>query len=733
MVYSTIIVDQKGKVIHAFLSEDEKWRMKTELSEITPLMKKAFLEKEDQYFYYHPGVNPLAIGRALINNIFRGRKTSGASTITMQVVRMLEPRERTVFSKAIEIFRALQLEWHLSKEEILQLYINLAPYGGNIEGVKSAAQLYFGKAPQQLSLAEVVTLTIIPNRPTSLRIGKNNILVVQERNKWLKRLLEANVFPSSEIEAALNEPLTAKRLKAPREAPHLCRRLVYQHPELDIIPSTVNSAVQEKCRQLGYSYSRRISYLKINNLAIVVINNKTLEVEAYVGSPDFGDTEHSGQVDGITAVRSPGSTLKPMVYAMGFDAGYITPKSIMYDVPTNFDGYMPENFDKKFNGAVSVEEALAYSLNIPAVKMLEQVGVPAFVQKMKKANFKSFGSKEKQLGLSTILGGCGVTLEELSALFSAFAHEGNYRPLRYLKTDEQGKPIRLVSPAAAYMITEILTTITRPDLPHAAESNWHIPKVAWKTGTSYGRRDAWSIGYNNDYTIGVWVGNFNGEGVHSLTGADIATPLLFELFNNLDYNASANWFTKPPTLQYRFVCPVTGKIPGDYCEHTIVDYHIPRISNIEECNHLKQVFISPDEQMSYCPECLPSGGYKKKLYPNLPAELIEFYRSEHISYTEIPEHNPLCQRVYEDHAPRIAAPVNNKEYILNQDKPQEIMLRCNAWNDVKKVYWYINDKFYKEAGAAERVFFTPEEGNIKISCSDDRGRNNNIMIRVKYE
>ena len=731
--FSQIILAEDGSVLHASLSADDKWRMKTELNEIVPQLKEAFIYKEDKYFYYHAGFNPLAIVRAFTNNIISIKKTSGASTITMQVVRLLEPRKRNYASKLIEIFRASQLEWHYSKDEILQLYINLVPYSGNIEGVKSASILYFGRLPNHLSLAQITVLTIIPNRPTSLQLGKKNDLIKQERNKWLLSFRTACIFPNEDIESALIEPLEARRIRAPKEIPHLSVRLQKKYPELDIIKTCIKKPVQLKLEQISYNYIQRIKNKHINNAAVIILNNQTRAIEAYMGSPDFNDAEHSGQVDGIKALRSPGSTLKPFVYAMGFDEGLITPKSILADVPTDFDGYAPENFDKKFNGNITIEKSLSYSLNIPAVKMLEKLTVQKFTEELKKAGFKKINNQENQLGLSLILGGCGVTLEELTKSFTSFANEGSLFEYKYTVSESTKKITELMSPMAAYMITDILTQVTRPDLPNNYKNTYRVPQIAWKTGTSYGRRDAWSIGYNKKYTIGVWVGNFSGEGVPELTGADIATPLLFEIFNSINYSPSNNWFFKPEELKFRYVCTESGKLPGDYCESSVIDYYIPNISSAEKCNHMKMVDVSIDERYSFCHYCLPEGGYKKKLYPNLASELIDYYKNIGVPFIAIPEHNPNCTRIYESYSPKIIMPVNKKEYLVEKEDPAEIAMKCIAHNEVKKVFWYINNKFYKEAGANEKIFFKPEQGQTKISCSDDKGRNSDITITVTFQ
>lgn len=732
--YSQIVTAADGSVLHAFLSTDDKWRMMTELSEISPALRTAIVYKEDRYFYYHPGVNPFALVRAAYNNIAQGKRTSGASTITMQVVRLLEPRKRTVWNKAIEIFRAWQIEHRYSKDEILQLYLNLVPYGGNIEGVKSASLLYYGRLPNTLSLAQIVALSIIPNRPTSLRIGVNDALLVRERNRWLRRMLNDEVFSEEDLRDAIAEPFDARRYDPPRLAPHYALRLRAMYPGREIIRTRLQPNVQAKVETLAENYMRRLRAYDINNAAILVVDNTTRGVVAYLGSPDFTDREHAGQVDGVRAVRSPGSTLKPLVYAIAIDKGQITPKTVLSDVPVNFNGYAPENFDQKFHGAVTVERALSYSLNIPAVNTLNNIGVLSLIDKLKQANFRQIRKDERNLGLSTILGGCGVRLEELAGLYTAFADAGNYAALQWLQSDTVQTRTRIVSRAASFLITDILTQMARPDFPHSYESSVHIPRVAWKTGTSYGRRDAWSVGYNKRYTVAVWVGNFNGRGVPELTGANIATPLLFDIFNSIDYNSVGEWFSQPKEVDFRLVCAETGLPPNDYCTDVVTDYYLPTISSTRQCQHLKEVFVSADEKISYCRSCVPETGYKKKLYKNLPPELIALYRSEHILFEDIPLHNPNCERVLAEGGPAITSPTAERQYILAKGEEQEILLSATVDNQVDTVYWFINDRLYTRAKAGERVFFKPSnKGRHKISCSDDRGRNSDIWVTVEYE
>lgn len=728
--YSTIITDSKGELINAYLTKDEKWRMKTELDEISPLLRKTIIAKEDKYFYSHPGINVIAIGRAFFKNLVKMKRTSGASTITMQVARALEPGKRNIWNKIRESFRAFQLEWKYDKDEILQLYLNLVPYGGNIEGVKAASLLYFKKNPDHLSLAEITALSIIPNRPSSLVIGKNNDLIIKERNKWLQKFADEKVFTKKEIEDALAEPLTATRTLVPHYIPHLSYKLKKQRRLL--VKTSIDLNIQLKTEKLVEDYTRAQRLKNIKNAAVVIVDNKTHKVIAYLGSSNFNDTTDGGQVNGANAVRQPGSTLKPLLYALCFDEGLLTPKSILTDVAVNYEGYAPENYDKKFNGYVSTEYALEHSLNIPAVKSLKLLGHEKLIQKLAACNFKQIQKDQRKLGLSMILGGCGTTLEELTGLFSAFAYDGIYIQPSFLQTDSSNQKVNLVSPAANYMINEILSKVNRPDFPLNWTATERMPKIAWKTGTSYGRRDAWSIGYNKNFTVGVWVGNFSGVGVADLSGANIATPLLFKIFNTLDYDNDKDWFSQPEDCEIRQVCSETGMIPAAHCSHIITDYFIPLISSTRSCDNRQEIMISPDEKVSYCKSCAPQTGYKKKWFKIIEPDMQAWYNDNNITYQKIPAHNPDCELIFKGNAPMIISPVNNTEYLISKKDPEPLQLICKTSNDVSKVYWYINNKFYKGCNAGEKQFFVPSEGPVKISCTDDKGRNKDITITVKY-
>ena len=728
--YSTIITDNKGQVINAYLTNNQKWRMKTELDEISPLLQKTIIAKEDRHFYSHPGVNPVAVVRAIFSNIFHMRRMSGASTITMQVAKMLEPGKRNIWSKIREIFRAFQLELKYSKKEILQMYLNLVPYGGNIEGVKAASLLYFKKNPDHLSLAEITALSIIPNKPGIMIPGRNNDFIVKERNRWLEKFANRKVFAQKEIEDAMAEPMNATRGTVPHYLPHLSYKLKKKGG--DIIKTNIDLNTQLKTEKLVEDYIRIQRLRNIKNAAVVIIDNKTHKVITYVGSSNFYDTTDGGQVNGANAVRQPGSTLKPLLYAMCFDEGLLTPKTIMTDVAVNYQGYAPENYDEKFNGYVTVEYALEHSLNIPAVKGLKMLGHEKMIQKLSNCNFKQIQKDRRKLGLSLILGGCGTTLEEITGLFSSFANEGIYIAPSFTQNDTVHNKMTVISPAANYMVNEILSKINRPDFPLNWTATERMPKIAWKTGTSYGKKDAWSIGYNKNFTVGIWTGNFSGVGAADLSGANIATPLLFKIFNTIDYDSDEEWFTQPKDCDIRQVCSETGLTPSEHCTSLVTDYFIPLISSTKVCSNWQEIMINAHEKISYCKSCAPETGYKKKWYKIIEPDMQAWFEENRIAYQKIPPHNPECELIFKGAAPSITSPVNGTEYLINKKDREPLQMICKTANDVSKVYWYINNKFYKSSNAGEKQFFVPEEGPVKISCTDDKGRNRDIKITVKY-
>jgi len=776
--FSKEIHAKDGSLLTAFLTEDDKWRLRTELDEISPDLIKAIIEKEDSWFYWHFGINPVSIVRAIYSNIVSGEVESGASTITMQVARILEPKRRTYFNKFGEMFRAIQLEIKYSKEEILELYLSLLPFGGNIEGVKSASYIYFNRPPDKLSLAQSITLTVIPNDPNNLRLdrgqmnnvipgseatresdGRNSLLdsgnpstdggmtrnnsnsIIIKRNYWIKKFKQEKIFSSADLNDALDEPIESGRYAISVLAPHFCNYLKNNFKE-DRLNTTLDLSIQQTAENILLSNVRKVFYKGITNGAVLVIDNRNSSVVAYCGSADFYDADSYGQVNGITAIRSPGSTLKAALYAYAFDEGNLTPQMKLADIPTDFHGYQPENYDLKFYGNVSAEFALVNSLNIPAVKLLEQTGINNFINFLEGCGFNQIQKQKNKLGLSMILGGCGTNLQELTKLFSAFARKGKLAELNYILNGEEKKwkmdngrwmmeENQIFSEASSYLIASILSGINRSDIVDLSQYS-KLPKFAWKTGTSYGKRDAWAIGFNPNYIIGVWMGNFNGVGSPNLSGAEVAVPLLFDLFNAIDYNSDVKWFDVPEDLYTRNVCSESGLIPTQYCTNITKDFAIKDKSQNETCNIHKAIYVNLDETVQYCTGCLPNSDYKKVVYPIYDPELTVWFTQNKNDFHNPPAHNPECAARFADVGPKILSPSEDYEYILEKNSGQEILLLAASDGRVKTHYWYINEKFYRKCKPGERIFFNPKEKNLKITCLDDKGRDESIIVNLKF-
>ena len=772
--FSKEIHSKDGTLLTAYLTCDDKWRLRTELDEISPELIKAIVEKEDSWFYWHPGINPIAVVRAFYKNVSAGETQLGASTITMQVARMLEPKKRTYFNKLGEMFRAIQLEIKYSKKEILELYLSLLPFGGNIEGVKSASYIYFNRPPDKLSLSQAITLAIIPNDPNNLRLDRrqsinyidnvipgngatresNNqnllsdseqvgmvkdylISVIQKRNYWINKFSEEKIFSSSDLNDALNEPIENNRYSIPVLAPHFSY-YIKENFHGDIINTTLELPIQQMVENLLKRNVNKVFYKGITNGAVLIIDNRNSSVVAYCGSADFYDESSFGQVNGITAIRSPGSTLKAALYAYAFDEGNLTPQMKFADIPTDFHGYQPENYDLKFYGNVSTEFALVNSLNIPAVKLLEQIGLNNFTSFLEGCGFNQIQKQKNQLGLSMILGGCGTNLQELTRLFTAFARNGKLYPINFILENEEQEGTQIFSESSSYLIADILSGVNRSDIANLSNDS-KLPKFAWKTGTSYGKRDAWAIGFNPNYTIGVWMGNFNGVGSTNLSGSEIAVPLLFDLFNSIDlpvrqagYNSDVKWFDAPEELITRKVCRESGMIPTQYCPSVISDFAIRSKSHNQVCDIHKPVYVNLDETIQYCTSCLPSSEYKKEVFAVYQPELSVWLYQNKFDYKKPPIHNPDCSAIYAESGPKILSPSEDYEYFLEKDSKQEILLLAASDSRVKTHYWYVNEKFLKKTKPGERVFFIPNEKELKITCLDDRGRDGSVHVSIKY-
>ncbi|MEJ3662444.1 peptidoglycan glycosyltransferase PbpC [Pseudomonas fragi] len=535
-----VVLAEDGTPLWRFADTNGVWRYPVQVSEVSPLYLDALLTYEDRWFFQHPGVNPLALGRAAWQNLSGGRVLSGGSTLSMQVARLLDPHERTLPGKLRQLWRTAQLEWHLSKPQILELYLNRAPFGGTLQGVAAASWAYLGKSPQQLTRSEAALLAVLPQAPSRLRPDRHPQRAQVARDKVLRRLAEYRVWPQTAVSEALQEPLLLAPRLEPSLAPLLARRL-NRPGSPPLIRTTIDVGLQRRLEDLLLGWRARLP--DHTSAAVVVVETENMAVRAYLGSVDINDARRFGHVDMITAMRSPGSTLKPFLYGMAMDAGLIHSESLLQDVPRRFGDYRPGNFSQGFSGPVSASAALVTSLNLPAVQLLEAYGPKRFAADMRNGGVPLSLPALAEPNLALILGGAGSRLEDLVSGYSALAREGRSANLR-LQPDDALRERRMLSPGAAWVIRRILSGQARPDRDPTAELVQR-PQLAWKTGTSYGFRDALAIGVGPRYLIGVWIGRPDGTPVPGQFGLASAAPLMLQVHDVLSNRDSQRGIVAP--------------------------------------------------------------------------------------------------------------------------------------------------------------------------------------------
>ncbi|MBJ2210169.1 peptidoglycan glycosyltransferase PbpC [Pseudomonas carnis] len=535
-----VVLAEDGTPLWRFADANGVWRYPVQTREVSPYYLDALLTYEDRWFYQHPGVNPLALVRATWQNLSGARVVSGGSTLSMQVARLLDPHSRTLHGKLRQLWRTAQLEWHLSKDEILNLYLNRAPFGGTLQGVAAASWAYLGKSPSQLTHAEAALLAVLPQAPSRLRPDRHPQRAQQARDKVLRRLAEFQVWPQSAVDEALEEPLLLAPRLEPSLAPLLARRL--NRPDSPpLIRTTLDATLQRRLEDLLLGWRARLP--EHTSAAILVVEEESMAVRAYLGSVDINDTKRFGHVDMISALRSPGSTLKPFLYGMALDDGLIHSESLLQDVPRRYGDYRPGNFSMGFTGAVPASTALSSSLNLPAVQLLEAYGPKRFAAQMRIGGMPLALPALAEPNLALILGGAGSRLEELVSGYSALARDGKSASLR-LQPDDTLRERPLLSPGAAWIVRRILSGQARPDRDPRAELVQR-PVLAWKTGTSYGFRDAWAIGVGPRYLIGVWIGRPDGTPVPGQFGLASAAPLMLQVHDVLTNRDSQRGISAP--------------------------------------------------------------------------------------------------------------------------------------------------------------------------------------------
>src|SRR5437773_4577579 len=587
--FSQVVRDRDGNLLRVTLSSDQKFRIRTRSRDISPEFIDATLQFEDKHFAQHPGINPVALLRSVTSILPRHARTGG-STITMQLARLrFHLQTRTAAGKAGQILRALELERHYSKAEILEAYFNLAPYGRNIEGAGAASEIYFGKQAARLTQPEAIALSVIPQSPTrrALLVDRQNSLLNNAQRKWHDRVLP-------DPDAEFSNRLFRAQARGNTEflAPHFVPQVLESDKTTREIVTTLDLARQRLIERRVSDYIAAARTRGIENATVLLVDTRTHDVLAQVGSADFWDKGINGQVDGTRSPRSPGSTLKPFVYALAIEQGLIHPLSILADAPRSFGEYNPENFDREFLGPIRAGDALARSRNVPAVELASHLAHPTLYQFLSTADVR-LPKAESFYGLALPLGGAEVSLQDLVRLYAALANNGELRPLRFTSRDRIAKPKRILSPEAAFLTLEMLGNVPRPEM-NCADGN-HSARVYWKTGTSHGFRDAWSIAVFDHYVLGVWVGNFDGRANPAFVGRTAAAPLLFQIIDSL----RAAWpeptvpHQPPPGANLKRVefCALSGDLPNRFCTQHVEGWFIPGVSPIKTCDVHREVLV----------------------------------------------------------------------------------------------------------------------------------------------
>ena len=703
--YSKVVLDRKGEILSVFLNNEEEFHIKYD-GEVPETLKTAVINYEDKKFYSHSGVDYPRILKSFFNNM-TGRKKMGASTISMQVVKLLEPKKRTYFNKLVEVVKAYKLESEFSKEEILKIYLNNVPYGSNIVGYSGAIKMYFNKEVKDLSYAEATLLAVLPNSPGILNLKKNNDKLETKRNRLLKTLLDRKLIDERQYKFSLLEKFPNKIYYYEKKAPQFSIFLKNRYPE-KIIKSTLDYNLQKKLEKIVHDYSNAMKDVGINNAAVLVVNNKTKEVLAYVASQDFYDKRNNGEIDGLQAKRSPASLLKPFLFALSIDDGLIVPDSIYPDVPIYFGNFYPKNSSNTFTGMVKIEEALIKSLNIPFVKLLSDYGVDRFYYFLEN-NDNYPEDRFDKYGLSLILGTREMRPVDIGKLYIGLANYGKVSNLKYTLTEDKPKEYEQFSRGASYLTLETLSRVVRPGNEKLYSEQ---RPISWKTGTSYGMKDAWSVGVSPDYTVLVWLGNFNQKSIFSLSGVETAGNLLFKVFNIVDINSKT--FEKPTDdLKEIEIDEKTGYRKFYDVESKKVFY--PKDAKLLRISpYYKKIFVDEDD-MEIDSRSPNFDKRKEKIVIEYPIEVSNYF---------------FLNGVRENKNVKIAYPVQNLNIFVPKDFDGYKKVAMKLYNPNNEyVYWYLDEDYVGYSNEKEK-FFELDIGKHKLTIITENGAREEVKFNI---
>ncbi|WP_052572909.1 penicillin-binding protein 1C [Haloferula sp. BvORR071] len=723
--WSRQVRDRHGTLLHLSPAPDGRYRLHASLGEIHPALIRATLQKEDRYYRWHPGVNPIALLRATWGNL-TGHSAGGASTLTMQVARLRWQLEtRGPGGKLVQMFRALQLERHYTKDQILEAYLNLAPYGGNVEGAGAAALLWCGHPPSDLTEREAFALSVIPQSPATRHPGRPadraRIAAAQAR-------LIATLDPQDPLR---QDPLAASfTLEPPGEpphfAPHFCRRMMYADPA-DSLATTLDLRLQQTLERGIRERLDRSAEIGINNACAVLVHAPSRQVLAYIGSGDYHDRSIPGMVDGLRAKRSPGSALKPFVYGLALEQGIIHPRSLLVDGPMVFGDYNPENFEREFMGPINAREALLRSRNIPAVDLARRLSGGGLYALMQRGGVQ-LNHPPSYYGLSLTLGGASVTPLELVTLYASLADDGRYRPLSFQPGPLLAPGPILLDDASRYLVLEMLSGGS--DLGPEYGFTSRCPGVSWKTGTSHGFRDAWAVGVQGEYVLLVWMGNFSGRGNNALVARRCAAPLLFDLLARLDLPDQPR--PLPPSVVSAEICPQSGCLSGQHCPHRRYSHFISGVSPIRVCDLHREILVDATTGLRVTHDD-GRPNLRRECYEFWPPDLLELFRKAGVPRREPPSpENGVASVDGLDPgtAPEITSPLSGRIYLAG-DERESIALQAKPAAGVTRLYWFCDEAFLGSTAPSTDFAWLPTCGRRTLRVVDDHGRGASVAITVR--
>ena len=746
--YSTVIESKEGELLGAKIADDGQWRFPAQDS-VPDKFKKCIVYFEDEYFYKHPGFNPGAMVNAFKQNQKAGKVVRGGSTLTQQVIRLSRKgKNRTYFEKLIEIILSTRLELGFSKNEILEMYTAHAPFGGNVVGLEMASWRYFGVQSNQLSWAENAVLAVLPNAPSLIYPGKNQIKLLNKRNRLLLKLHQEGIIDKQTYDLSVEEPLPQKPYDLPQIAPHLLQR-VAKNEEGTRVKTTIDYALQNRVNQIARYYYNQYKQNEVHNLAILVIDVQNRNVMSYVGNSPT-DKDHQKDVDIIDAPRSTGSILKPLLYGAMLDDGELLPNTLVADIPTQISGYTPQNFNLTFDGAVPAHRALSRSLNIPSVLMLQTFGVNKFYEELQKFKLKDINKTPDHYGLSLILGGAESNLWDLCRTYANLSstvnyytkNNGKYRANEFAELNYKNdfKPDfgsetdqkNILGAGSIWLTYNAMEEVNRPEGDEAWKFYDSSLKIAWKTGTSFGNRDAWAIGTNSRYVVGIWVGNATGEGRPTLTGVTSAAPILFDVFNLLPRQ---RWFDTPyKDLDEVEVCRLSGYLARENCPK-IKQWVSKKGKSTTVCPYHKTVHLDKTEQFQVNSSCENIENIVTKNWFVLPPVMAWYYKSQHIEYLPLPSFKEGCDGIQSTTMDFIYPKANSKVYLTKNfnSEVQPVILKVAYSERDKELFWYVDNVYKATTKTFHELPITPTAGVHYITVVDASGNEIRRKIEIVRE